>query len=197
MNRSIRELIGEERKYYTIRELKSMGLSNYRINRLTEEGVLIRLNKSTYENSFYRGDISDFAQAKAYAPKGILCMMTAARYYDLTVYLPDCVDVAIEHSMKVSTLPDWPQMKIWYFREPRYTLGITTCTDSIGEYQIYDVEKTVADIIHFRNRIGIEETKEVLNNYLSRSDRDLAKLHNYAEKLRCAKTLSTYLEVLL
>ena len=33
-------------------------------------------------------------------------MMSAARFYGLTTYLPDSVDIAIEHSMKISTYPE-------------------------------------------------------------------------------------------
>ena len=59
------------------------------------------------------------------------------------------------------------------------------------------MEKTVADILFYRNKVGIEETKEVLVNYLARKERNLNKLHRYAKELRCEKILSTYLEVLL
>ena len=64
-------------------------------------------------------------------------------------------------------------------------------------FRIYDMEKTVADILFYRNKVGIEETKEVLVNYLARKERNLNKLHRYAKELRCEKILSTYLEVLL
>ena len=124
-------------------------------------------------------------------------MMSAARYYNLTTYLPDAVDVAIERTMKVSKRPDWPEVRVWYFPEERYSLGITTGTDEAGTFRIYDIEKTVVDLLYYRNKVGIEETREVLKNYLSRPDRNLTKLHRYADALGCGKILSTYLEVLL
>ena len=49
----------------------------------------------------------------------------------------------------------------------------------------------------FFNKIGIEETREILKNYLSRPDRNLNTLYRYAAQLNCAKILNTYLEVLL
>jgi hypothetical protein len=63
--------------------------------------------------------------------------------------------------------------------------------------QIYDIEKTVVDIISFRNKIGIEETKEILKNYLGRPERNVNKLMRYSKILKCNKVLETYLEVLL
>ncbi len=48
----------------------------------------------------------------AYAPRGVFCMMSAARYYGLTTFLPDAVDVTIGRTMKISTLPDWPDADV-------------------------------------------------------------------------------------
>ncbi len=61
---------------------------------------------------------------------------------------------------------------------------------------IYDMEKTVVDIISYREKIGIEETKEVLINYLSKKDRNINKLMVYAKILGQEQILKTYLEVL-
>lgn len=189
--------IPSDRHFLPVSDLLSAGFSYYRIKKLVEEGKLIKLNNKMYENIAYSGETSDFEAAFAYAPRGIICMMTAACSYGLTTFLPDAVDIAIERNMKVSTLPDWPSITIWYFPEKRYSSGITSITDAAGEYPIYDVEKTVIDILYYRNKVGIEETKEILKNYLARADRNLIQLRRYADALGCEKILRTYLEVLL
>ena len=53
------------------------------------------------------------------------------------------------------------------------------------------------DIVFYREKMGIEETKEVLSNYLHRKDRNLNKLIRYAEMLKCKDTINKYLEVLV
>ena len=186
-----------DRHFLAVSDLLSAGFSYYKINKLVAEGKLIKLNNKMYENTAYSGEVSDFSVVSAYAPKGILCMMTAVRYYALTTYLPDSVDIAIERNMKISTMPEWPSINIWYFSEKRYNTGIVRIADAAGEYRIYDIEKTVIDILYYRNKVGIEETKEVLRNYLARPDRDLIRLRRYADTLGCKKILGTYLEVLL
>lgn len=55
--------------------------------------------------------------------------------YCLSTYRPDAIDVAIPRKAKVSTLPDWPELNVCYFTDDRED-----------------------------GKIGIEETKEVLNN---------------------------------
>lgn len=183
--------------YLTVKDLMDNGLSYFKINKLVNDGTLKKVNKSMYENTEFSGDESDISIVQAFAPKGVICMMTAARYYGLTTFLPDSVDVAIERSMKISKLPEWPDVSVWYFPEKRYSCGVIEESDSSGKFRIYDIEKTVIDIIYYRNKIGIEETKEILVNYLNRKDRNLIKLHRLADELGCKKILGTYLEVLL
>lgn len=130
-------------------------------------------------------------------PNGVICLMSAARYYELTNFLPDTVDVAIERKKKVVTLPDWPEIKIFYFDPVRMDLGVTEVREGDNVFHIFDIEKTVVDIIYYRNKIGIEETSEVLKNYLKRRDRQIDRLYAYAKRLRCEKTVRTYLEVLV
>ena len=183
----------ENKQYYTISELHEDGFSYYIINKMVENGKLERLNRSTFRNTAYSGEDSDFDIVTTYAPKGVICMLSAAHHYNLTTFLPDSVDIAIERSMKISTLPEWPSVNVWYFPQARYETGMVI----EGSFRIYDIEKTVVDVLYYRNKVGIEETREILRNYLSRKERDLVKLHRYADGLGCGKILSTYLEVLL
>lgn len=189
--------IAENKKFIKIDELKDMGYSYYKISKLEEQGILSRVNRSTYENLTYKGDENDFFSAEAFVPKGVICLMSAARYYELTSFLPDAVDVAIERKKKVNTLPEWPEIKIFYFNTYRMNLGVTEVRDGDNCFHIFDIEKTVIDIIYYRNKIGIEETSEVLKNYLKRRDRQIDRLYAYAKLLRCEKIVRSYLEVLV
>ena len=187
----------ENKKFITTAELKDMGYSYYKIGKLEEQGILSRVNRSTYENLTYKGDENDFFSAEAFVPNGVICLMSAARYYELTNFLPDAVDVAIGRKKKVNTLPEWPEIRIFYFDTSRMDLGVTEVKDGDNCFHIFDIEKTVVDIIYYRNKIGIEETSEVLRNYLKRRDRQIDRLYAYAKRLRCEKIVRTYLEVLV
>lgn len=187
----------ENKKFITTTELKDMGYSYYKIGKLEKNRLLRRVNRSTYENLSYKGDENDFFSAEAFVPNGVICLMSAARYYELTNFLPDTVDVAIERKKKVATLPDWPEIKIFYFDPVRMDLGVTEVREGDNVFHIFDIEKTVVDIIYYRNKIGIEEASEVLKNYLKRMDRQIDRLYAYAKRLRCEKAVRTYLEVLV
>ena len=187
----------EDQMIFSVDELKTAGFSHYKINQLVEGGTLLKLNKKYYENTRYQGEEADLYYVPAYAPKGVICLMSAASYYNLTTYRTDSIDVAIQRKGKISTMPDWPMLSVYYYADDRFEMGIETVQEGKNQFKIYDIEKTVVDIVCFREKIGIEETKEILVNYLRRKDRNLNKLLRYAEMLRCGEVMKTYLEVLV
>ena len=189
--------IAEDKKFITTTELKNMGYTYYKIDKLEKVGILSRINRSTYENLDYKGDENDFFSAEAYVPNGVICLMSAARDYGLTNFLPDAVDVAIERKKKVNTLPEWPEIRIFYFSQSRMDIGVKKIYEGKNCFHIFDIEKTVVDIIYYRNKIGIEETSEVFKNYLKRRDRQIDRIYAYAKRLRCEEVVRTYLEVLI
>ena len=78
----------DNKKFVTIAELKDIGYSYYKMGKLEEQGILSRVNRSTYEELTYKGDENNFFSAEAFVPDGVICLMSAARYYELTNELP-------------------------------------------------------------------------------------------------------------
>ena len=186
-----------DQKIFSMQELKEKGFTQYKVSKLVDQGKLTKLNKSFYENMTYSGEESDLYYVQAYAPRGVICLLSAAVYYNLTTFIPESVDVAIPRKTKVSTMPYWPQMNVHYYTDDRYELGITTVKEGGNEFRIYDAEKTVVDIVFYREKVGIEETKEILVNYLKRKDRNLNRLLKYAQLMKCGNAMRQYLEVLI
>lgn len=190
-------VIPNDQQVYSTSELHRLGFTQYKIRNLTRNGQLNRLTKSYYENNNYAGDESDLYYVRAYAPDGVVCLLSAAVYYGLSTYIPSAVDVAISRNGNISKKPEWPAFNIHYFTQDRYSLGIVEKTEGRNSFRIYDLEKTVTDIVFYREKAGVEETKEILTNYLARNDRNLNRLIEYADKTKCGKIMRQYLEVLV
>lgn len=127
-------IVFENQMIISGKELKEKGLTYYKINQLVEEGILRKLNKRYYENMNYTGETTDFSYIPAYIPQGVICLMSAAVYYDLTNYMPHSVDVAIPRKSRIFTLPDWPSIDLYYYTDYRYNLGI----EENNNIRIYD-----------------------------------------------------------
>jgi hypothetical protein len=76
-------------------------------------------------------------------------------------------------------------------------IGVKEIHEAENTFHIFDIEKTVVDIIYYRNKIGVGEAAEILKNYLKRRERQIDRLYAYAKQLRCEEIIRTYLEVLL
>lgn len=189
-------VLDESKLIYSTSDLKEAGLSYFKIARQVEEGKLSKLSKSLYENLCYKGDFPDYIIASAIAG-GTICLMSAAIYHNLTTCRTDAIEVAIGRKDRVSTIPDWPPISLHYYSDSRFGLGAIEVKEGNDSFKVFDPEKTVVDIISFKDKVGVEETKEVLTKYLQRRDRNLNKLLSYAKELRCDARLKAYLEVLL
>lgn len=189
--------VPNDQQIYSTNELQQLGLTSYKIRKLVQSGTLLRLNKRYYENADYEGEESDFYYVRAYAPDGVVCLLSAAVYYGLSTYIPSAVDVAVPRNKNISGSPEWPALNIHYYTDERFRLGITEKKDGKNTFRIYDMEKTVADIVFYKEKVGVEETKEILTKYLERSDRKLNKLMTYADRTKCGKIMRQYLEILV
>ncbi|MFQ6792336.1 MAG: type IV toxin-antitoxin system AbiEi family antitoxin domain-containing protein [Thomasclavelia sp.] len=190
-------LLNSKKLIYSIDELKKLNLSLYKINLLVKEGKLNKINKKNYENVNFNGDFNEFYFVQGYIERGVICLISAASYYNLTSIRPMEVDVAIWRKDKVYTMPEWPETKIFYFQKERYETGVKEINDSFNSFKIYDLEKTVVDIVYYKNKIGIEDIKEIIHNYLKHPDRNLNNLYKYSKLFGCEDTIKKYMEVLL
>jgi len=191
------KILFAQQKFIKTKELLDMGYSYYLINRMVDFGKIKKVNGTTFENLEYDGEDNDLLYASGYIDDGIVCLMSAAVYHGLSTFRPYRIDVAIRQKSKVSTLPEWPNISLYYFSEKRYSTGVKNVMIEGGVFRVYDMEKTVCDLLAYRNKFGIEDSLSVLKNYIAREDRNIDKLIDYAEKLRSKAILMKYLEVLL
>jgi len=164
-------------------------------------GKMLKDNSVTkIKRGLYRlNDISStwqYAEIANLIPDGILCMYSTWLHYELSVQIPQCFNIAVEKSRKI-VLPDYPPIKLYFWKQEYYELGIDTQIIDGFSVRIYDLEKSVCDAVKFRNKIGMETTAEIIKNYLSREERNFTKLMKYARIMRIEKIMRTYIEIQL
>ena len=186
-----------EKQFISLQELHEAGYSNYKIRQMVSTGNLVGVNRKWYENTNYNGEINDFYAVPVYAEQGVICLISAAVYYELSSERQYQIDVAIPRNARIPESPDWPAMKFYRMTEPRYGMGIVEVQEEGNSFHIYDKEKTVCDVIYHRNKMGFEPAMEVLKRYLQRPDRDINQLIAYSKCLQVEATIKQYLEALL
>ena len=137
----------------------------------------------------------DFVVVAGRVPKAVIGFVSALAFHELTTQIPHAVHIALPAFWNEPSL-DYPPLETYRISEPAYSAGVEIHTFDDVNVPIYDAEKSVADVLKFRNRIGRNIALEALRDYLERPDRDLDKLVEYAEICRVADRLQTYLEAL-
>lgn len=79
-----------------------------------------------------------------------------------------------------------------------YPLGIMTLASPSGNsLKVYDIERTLCDMVKTRHKADIQVVNQAMRMYAASREKDIARLVDYAQRLRVKSRILTYLEILL
>ena len=166
---------------------------------LYDAGVLEKIKPGLYRSADpdYPDEVSlSFVDVAKAMPDGVICLISALSYHDLTTFNPSEVYVAIRnHAYAPKVIV--PPVKVFYFRDRFYEPGIETISTIYGDVSIYNREKTVCDMFRYRNKLGEDLALEGLKNYVASADADLYQLRHYAHLCQVKTVLLPYLKALV
>lgn len=138
----------------------------------------------------------DLVQVALRIPKGVICLISALAFYDLTTQIPHEIYLALpQHSAKPRL--DYPPLRLFWLSAPSYEAGIEEHLLDNVPVRIYSVEKTIADCFKFRHKIGMDVALEALKEYLRSGSFQVERLLNYARINRSEQLMRPYLEALI
>jgi hypothetical protein len=131
-------------------------------------------------------------------PYAVACLATALAFHGLTTFIPKSIQVAVPRERKPPKL-SYPPLEVFYFSPAQYEYGLEHHPLGKHQLKVYSPEKTLADLLRYRNQLGEDLFIEGLRNYLKRRNPrpDLSKLLQAAKICRVEKQLRPLLEVLL
>lgn len=178
-------------------EALRLGIHPRTIYQMRDEGLLEQLAKGVYRLVA----VPDFAEpdlvlVSKKIPHGVICLISALAYHEITTQIPHFVYVAIPTKARPSRL-EYPPLRHFRYSEKVYSAGIEI--KLIGGYpvKIYNIEKTLADCVKFRNKIGMDVVIEALKMYWQRKGTQIDKLYEYAKINRIEKILQPIMETIV
>jgi len=127
---------------------------------------------------------------------GVICLISALAFHDLTTQIPHEVHVALTRGAEEPRL-DHPQIRIYRFTGKAFSAGVETHKLDNVSVPIYSPEKTLADSFKFRNKIGLDTVLEAVRFYRERKNVKVDDLMHYASICRVEKIIRPYLEAIL
>lgn len=195
INPLLLKAIQQNNNTITTSEVMKLGFSRAVLSKYVKEGLLERSRQGVYilPNSVH----DDMYTMMLRSEKIIFSHETALFLNGLSERTP------FEHSVTVPSnvvLSDVLREEcICYYIKPEwFELGMVRKKTTFGnEVRCYDAERTICDLLRSRNRLDEETVISAIKNYAAFDNKDLNRLAAYAEKLRVAKILKQYMEVLL
>ncbi|MEK5469090.1 type IV toxin-antitoxin system AbiEi family antitoxin domain-containing protein [Paenibacillus sp. FSL R7-0210] len=176
--------------------LKENQVSYYKLRKLEERGEIIRLKRGLYALRDINYVVDEIVEASLLVPNGVLCLYSALAHHELTTYTPGEYNFAVSRKSRKPLLPEYPPIRLFSYDDVSFTMGVEQIDKEGHIINVYNLERTICDIVKYRNKLDANVVKESLNNYSSSKRKNYTRLLRYADKLRVRSILDSYLEVL-
>lgn len=129
--------------------------------------------------------------------KAVFSHESALFFHDLTDREPRPYSITVKTGYNPTGLQA-DGIKVYTIKKELHEVGITTMNTPFGNsVPVYDMERTICDLIRSRSGIEKQTFQDALKRYAKRKDKNLRKLMNYAQMFHVERLLRQYLEVLL
>ena len=136
----------------------------------------------------------DLATVARCIPQGVICLISALAFHELTTQVPHEVHLAISRTARRPRLT-FPPLRIYRFSSTAFVAGVDTHVIDNIPVRVYSPEKTLADCFKYRSKIGMDVVLESLRTYHRRKPR-FQRVLEYARLCRVERLMRPYLEAL-
>lgn len=186
-----KKIISENGGIIYANKLESYNMDRHILRTLIEKGILIKIEHGIYASP--DKDINEFWLMGKKYKNGIYSHNTALYFYQMTDRTPLKLDMTFPSNNWVSN----DLLNVHYIKKEQHELELTELKlydNSI--IKVYNVERTICDIIRDRNKIDLQIFSTAINEYMKRKDKNLILLSEYAKEFKIEKILRQYMEVL-
>jgi predicted transcriptional regulator of viral defense system len=179
------------------RDLDRYGIPRVYLQRLCERGEVLRLSRGLYASAELElTENHSLAEACKRVPHGIVCLLSALRFHELTTQLPREVWMALDVS---SQLPKGHGLPLRFVRFSGRALseGVETYRIEGVTIRVTTPAKTVVDCFKYRNKIGLDVAMEALRDAWRQKKATMAELDYFGKICRVSKVMRPYLESLI
>jgi len=179
---------------FNTNEAIKVGVSKTTLSQLVKNGILERVAHGKYAGLDVFPDELFILQQRS--EKIIFSHETALFLHDLAERTPILHSLTVPSDRKLSpALADG--CKVYYVKPELHDTGICVLPSKMGhEVTVYNVERTICDVLRSRNRIDNQTVTEAMKGYALQKNINWTLLSEYARIFKVTKLMRQYLEVL-
>jgi predicted transcriptional regulator of viral defense system len=134
----------------------------------------------------------DWVTVATRIPMGVICLISALAYYELTTQIPHKVHLALPRSARYPRLA-YPPLRVYHFSKIPYQAGVEEHKIDGVAVRVYSREKTLADCFKYRGKIGMDVVLEAFKTYRGKRPQ-FQKVLEFARICRVERLMRPYLE---
>ncbi len=178
------------------RDVSAAGESRVALGLLVEKKLLTKLGQGLYALPDRQFSVHGaLAEVSAKSEQGVVCLISALRFHELTTQQASEVWLAIPGKARAPKM-DFPRIRVVHMSGEAMVAGIVTVDIGGRAVRIFSIAKTIADCFKFRNKIGLDVALEALNEAWNANRVSMDELWQYATICRVANVMRPYLESL-
>jgi predicted transcriptional regulator of viral defense system len=176
------------------RDLAPHGIPREYLTRLHAQGMLERPTRGMYILADAETDEhQSLLEACKRVPHGVVCLLSALRFHDLTTQAPFEVWLGIDAKARLPKV-EYPSLRIVRFTSPALTAGVEEHVIRGVTVRVTNPARTVVDCFKYRNKVGLDVALEALRDCLRKRKATMDELHRVAQARRMANVMRPYLE---
>jgi predicted transcriptional regulator of viral defense system len=178
------------------RDLKAAGIPRVVLSRLCRRGLLVRTGRGLYVPADIElSEKHSLAEAQKKVPRGVVCLLSALRFHEMTNQAPFEVWMAIDPKARKPRV-DHPPVRIVRFSGEALTFGVEEHRVEGVPVRVTSPAKTVADCFKYRNKIGLDVAVEALKDYRRSRAGTMDELWRAAEVCRVVNVMRPYMDAI-
>lgn len=178
-------------------ELSDAGIHPETLARMLKDHTLTRVTRGLYQLADAEVTAPhDLAEVAKLVPKGVICLVSALQFHELSLQMPGRVWLAIGSRARKPRF-DYPPTRVVRFGPQALSLGVQTHIVDGVSVPIFDPAKTVVDCFRFRQHVGLDVALESLHNVVRSGKAKPAQIVDYARDIRIWSVLRPYLETVV
>ena len=180
--------------YLFTKDVYNNNIPRIYLTRLIKNKTVERISRGIYikKNTI----IDDFVILQSKSKNAIYSNMTALYLYGLSNRIPIKYDITINTGYNGS-LQNNNKVNLYYTKKELLYLGVIDYKLNSGNIiKVYDLDKTICDIIKNKKRIDIELYNKAIREYFYSKNKNTLKLYEYAKKMNIYNKVRNTFEVL-
>lgn len=179
------------------RDALNLGIHPRTLYELRDAGELECLSRGLYRLiTAEQLEAPDLVTVAHKIPQGVICLISALHFHNITTQIPHVVSVAVKRGSEKPRLR-YPPINIYFFSGDAFSEGIQTTEIDGAILEVYNPEKTLADLFKFRDKVGMDTIREAMDMYKTQFKPKPRELLKFAKICRVEKHMRSYLEAVL